>query len=253
MMQRFREAIEFPANPFVALADFVILIVFVLMLSDLRQTILNGKLIERMAVTQAQSQLRQDMSGKGLVSLTENEKQALDQAFEKQTLTQPPAFAVGDLQRFRLEGRAVFRGPDYTRVSPDGADLLHAIGKILAAYQGNLDDPGSGLFKRVAVEGLASARDGAESYQWQVSVDRAQEATRTLMQGTNLSSKVMAVTGRGAWSDTADKPDGPSNQRIEILIAYDGKRTLNYLKNLKSSQPNAARDTKRVSPANSPQ
>lgn len=226
MKHRVSEVIEFPANPFVALADFVIVLLLVLTLVVLHQSISSNRIIERLAVTAAQEKLRKTV---GMPMLAN--KNDLPHALSENGLVLK--HADGDLQRFRFPGAMFYAaGQSRTSSTATGATLLE-FGRALASEQGDPRVLGSGLFKRVSIEGNADRSEGNDSQVWALSMARAQQAASLLQQKTSLSPGLIEITGRGCWGDynlevTPDMSAATRervhayNRHLDIVVYYSG-------------------------------
>ena len=222
-MKQLREAIDFVANPFVAVADFLMLLVIVLTLAILQQSVASSRLMERMAILELQQTLLKQMSDV-------HQKPSLRNAYSRGSIRQ--TWIDGDLQRFWLDGNLLFRKDNTTVIdSHRGAPVLAAIGSMLKRYQGNLNDPGSGMFKRVIIEGHAARGAGDDARVWTLSLERARAALAVIQSQGGLSPKLLEASGRGCWvSPEIDRTGAATSaDRIEIVIIYSGNRAMQYL------------------------
>ena len=226
MKRRSLDVIEFPANPFVALADFVIVLLLVLTLVLLHQSISSNRVIERLAVATAQEKLQKSLGVPILVDSND-----LTNSLKEDRLVLK--HADGDLQRFRFPGSMFYEAeqPVTTSVVAQAA-LLH-FGAILASDQGDPHIRGSGLFKRISIEGNADRSEGDDARVWTLSLERAQQAAALLQQKTNLAPGVIEVTGRGCWGDynlevTPDMSTDTRtrvrayNRHLDVVVYYSG-------------------------------
>jgi hypothetical protein len=96
--------IEFPANPFVALADFLIILLLVMILAVVHQSLGANKVIERTAVSTLQDQLLKkcwspdDQSCQSLALRQAHARGEFDETYRD-----------GDLQRFRFKHTLFFK------------------------------------------------------------------------------------------------------------------------------------------------
>jgi len=215
MKQTF-DGIDFPANPFVVLVDFLLLFVLVLLLSVLQQSVASSQWIERMAVSDLQKRLENEVKSHPNLS--------------KLVLK---TWTDGDLQRFWLDGKLLFATPHSIIVdSPEGMARLSEIGSIFKKYQGNPLDPGSGLYKRIIIEGHSSISEGSTEHTWALSLQRANSALNILQGHSGLAPQLLEASGRGCWL----KPYIQSGWavRIEIVVAYSGGRSMKFMQSLDS-------------------
>ena len=226
MKRRNLEVIEFPANPFVALADFVIVLLLVLTLVVLHQSISSNRVIERLAVAIAQEKLQKSLGVPLLVDMN-------DQAHSLNESGLVLKHADGDLQRFRFPGALFYSAGQTTLASSSAQDALLRFGNTLASAQGNPRDLGSGLFKRVSIEGNADRSEGNDAQVWALSMARAQQAAGLLQQKTSLAPGLIEITGRGCWGDynlevTPEmSPDTRArvrayNRHLDVVVYYSG-------------------------------
>ncbi|HLY64118.1 MAG TPA: hypothetical protein VKU60_01190, partial [Chloroflexota bacterium] len=165
MKARFQDVIEFPANPFVALADFVVVLLVILVLAIVEQNITNSSLVARASVASLQKEINATVRKIAPPDLASG-------IVERKV--------DGDLQRFRIDGANAF-DPDSAILKPRGRALLIRFGQMLAECQGNPyrdDRP----FKRIIVEGHADMAEmgGQEDAVWRLSSERALAAISVL-------------------------------------------------------------------------
>lgn len=235
MKRRLSEVIEFPANPFVALTDFLVVLILILILAILHQTVSSSRLIERMAISQLQQQLLTEISTQASGS---SKTAILNKAYHQGQIKQ--TWVDGDLQRFRLQGKIFFDHGKATLSSAQAKQILTAFGEILRSHEGNLNDPGSGLYKRIIVEGHADRSEGDNGQVWSLSLERASQGTSVLQQAAGLSPLLIEASGRGCWDNNtivthSMTPQQASdvtadNRRLEIVIVFSGERSMEYLR-----------------------
>jgi len=232
------DSIEFPANPFVALADLMIVLLLIVLLALLHQSVSSSRLIERMAVADLQTQLFAAQQGKTASSQT---NPILQKAFQKGDCKL--AWVDGDLQRFRISGALLFDPNSHELRSRSGEDkaraVLLAFGQVLAKQQGDLQDPGSGLFKRIVVQGNTDVTEGTDAQQWSLSLARAQTVVNILQKEAHISPMLIEASGRSHWdpaeftgsakTDQQRREIADHNRRIDIVIVYSGRRAMQYI------------------------
>jgi hypothetical protein len=234
-MRRARhEIIEFPANPFVALADFLIVLLLVLVLAVLHQSVSSNRLIARMAVDDLQKLLLSRCRGADSGFRTDP---VLRRAFDTKLVAE--TYRDGDLQRFWFDSRLLYprastdgRGP--TAAKPEGGRILAAFGSVLRQHQGNPSDPNTRPFKRIIVEGHADRSEGDDAQVWALSLARAGAAVRLLVERSGIHPMLVEASGRGCWERPNPRYGGGSSaarsRRLEIVVVYSDKRALEYLK-----------------------
>ena len=239
MNKRIWESIDFPANPFVALADFVIVVLLILIMAFVYQSISTNRLQERIAVEKLQNRLSQDCRKP---STTDPDQERLHEAFEHNRIV--CTYTDGDLQRFWFDSSLFYQSGQPTAANPDKWRVLVAFGKALARYQGLKRDPDSGLYnglyKRIEINGNADRSEGSDAQTWYDSLARAQEAALVLQKQAGIHPELILATGSGCWvrpkpiSPAIDKqPDALKNKRLEIVIVYAGQLAVNYAKQIK--------------------
>ena len=241
MKRRKLEFIEFPANPFVALTDFLVVLILILILAILHQTVSSSRLIERMAISQLQQQLLSEMS---TPSPEIAKDPILNDAYDKGQIKQ--TWVDGDLQRFRLQGNLFFTPSSTTIDSLRARQIVVALGQVLVSHQGNLSDPGSGLYKRIIVEGHADRSEGTDPQVWSLSLERARQGATLLQQTAGLSPLLIEASGRGCWDNNAEVTQSMSakqmadvradNRRLEIVVVFSGERSMQYLRQQSTSR-----------------
>lgn len=213
------EAITFPANPFVALADFIMVLMVILILSIVHQSLSSSSLLERAAVDSAQQELRQHIETR---------------IGKSSGLTQ--THVDGDLQRFLISGHLSFRH-NSAEMLPESVQLLHQFGDEIAAQQGTLQADNSRPFKRIIVEGHADAatEKNAQGGLWGLSMRRAQAAVMILEQECHIYPKLLEASGRGGSIPLQRSPEqsaadaAEANHRLQLIIVYSGKVSMTYL------------------------
>lgn len=234
-------AITFPANPFVALADLAIALVLILVLAVLHESVSSNRLIERVAVHAVERKLVAETADDNASS----PGRVLARATKNGEFRQ--LWIDGDLQRFRIHGPLCF-GPRSNILRPAAGgqvgvkSILAAFGRVLSRHEGNLRDPGSGLFKRIIVEGNADPSEGDDAARWKLSLARAQAVVAVLERDGHLSPEVIEASGRGSWDPAVVVQAGMSpqqrtaaaaaNRRIELVLAYSGVRAEQFLTRL---------------------
>jgi len=226
MKRRVLDVIEFPANPFVALADFVIVLLLVLTLVVLHQSISSNRVIERLAVAIAQEKLQKSLRVPVLI-----DRNDVAHSLKEDQLVLK--HADGDLQRFRFPGATFYGAEQSVTTSSAAQEALLEFGRTLASDQGDPHALGSGLFKRVSIEGNADRSEGNDAQVWALSLARAQQAATLLQQKTNLAPGIIEVTGRGCWGDLnlEATPDmslktrarvRAYNRHLDVVVYYSG-------------------------------
>jgi flagellar motor protein MotB len=217
---RFQDVIEFPANPFVALADFVIVLLIILVLTIVEQSITNSSLIARASVAGLQKEINSAVRQIAPPNLAHG-------IVEREV--------DGDLQRFRIDGANAF-APDSAVLKPRGRALLIRFGEMLAARQGNPyreERP----FKRITIEGHADPAEmgGEEDAVWRLSEERAACALSVLRHETSLHPTLMEASGHGQYDPVMNRGDAPlpiverSNRSLEVIVVYSGDIAIRYL------------------------
>ena len=233
------QGIDFPANPFVALADFVIVLVLILIVTIVHQSISNSSLMERAAVASTQHELNVDViSSTGLRSLNLNES-GNNRPMHRAEQDFAEIFVDGDLQRFRLRGALSFARGSAT-LTPEGKVLLSAFARQLAQRQGSPYHPETRPFKRVIINGNADVTEGDEKHVWALSVQRALDAVAVLRQ-QGVHPELLEASGRGAYEPVLfpDPAQGEmvaeTNRRLDIIVVYSGNISLHFLINRRAS------------------
>jgi len=243
MKQLLEEAIDFPANPFVVLADFLIVLLIILILSVLQQSMASSGMTKRMAVASLQEQLKQECMQ------PPPEAQSLRKAYGKEFWQY---WVDGDLQRFRFRGDVCFNGRAVSTIpiNSRGWQIFTFFGRLLKSRQGDTKHPGHGLYKRVIVEGHVDVSEADDEHAMSVSLARAQSVVQ-ILRGAGVNPALLEASGRGGW-DPASLPSKEKtphqahldNRRIDIVIVYSGENALTYLNSEReahSSQRGATR------------
>jgi flagellar motor protein MotB len=230
-----RDIIEFPANPFVALADFLMVLLLVLIMAIVHQIITNSRHMERLAVDEQSKTLR------GLAERNPALRAAMNRGAFRQS------YYDGDLQRFRIQGSLSF-DKDSDALKPEGRRLLQEFGRVLAQQQGNPFNPITRPFKRVIVNGNADWSEGesddpklAERKVWELSVRRAEAAVIAIREGAKplLHPSLIEASGRGSYDPAmlldSRNPDpavvAENNRRLEVIVVYSGEQTRKFMEN----------------------
>lgn len=222
--------IEFPANPFVVLADFLIMLLLVVVLAVVHQSLGTNKVIERTAVSVLQDQLN------GRLWSADNRvcKSGMLRAFhERGQLVE--TYRDGDLQRFWFGYPVVFARGSGKLETQQGQRLLQEFGRVLASSQGNPRYPETRPFKRIIVEGHADRSEGSNEATWAISLARANQATLLLCKGTRLSPELVEASGRGCWvpvrriAGNSGRSLAEANRRIEIIVVYAGRQSVDHI------------------------
>jgi hypothetical protein len=219
-----REVIEFPANPFVALADFVMVLLLVLILTSSYLSLTNSRLLERSAVALAQKNWNASIRSLDCNKVTYANKPAL---FESDV--------DGDLQRFRINGRVCYAHPRDHMLSPDGHAALVAFGNRLAQIQADDKDLYSRPFKRIYVNGHADRSEGDEASTWQLSLERANEGAQILINECHIYPDLVEISANGTHKPAADTNNpaeahavAEANRRLDIVVVYSGENLLSF-------------------------
>lgn len=237
MRRRRSDAVDFPANPFIVLADFVITLLLIMILGIIHQSISSSSFLQRTAIDALQKHLMTELSG---VDPHNASDPVLKQAFQTNLIQR--TISDGDLQRFWLNGKFCFDWRS-SQITPGGQKLLAAFASVLSRYQGDRQRRGNGLFKYIIVEGHADPGEGSPVEVKNLSVQRAQAAVQILKNGEQgLSPVLIKECGRGDL-DRGNFYFNPVemtklsaaditllNKRIEIVVVYSGKRALDYYK-----------------------
>jgi len=213
------------------MADFLMIVVLTLILATLYQSVSSSRLIERMAVAELQQKLLKNMSSG---DANTPDAKILSDAFRNGQVKQ--TYVDGDLQRFWFAGTLFFNSQDSSKITLNqGVSVLTAFGEVLKKYEGDPSDLGSGLYKRVIVEGHAGRSEGDSDATWMYSLLRANSAVNILQSRSDLPGGLLEASGRGKWiaSDIIlrSQSETDRNRRIEIVIVYSGKRAFQYLQN----------------------
>ena len=231
MKPKYRGDLEFPANPFVALADFLFVVMIVLILAVVHQSVATNKAVERLAVDAHQKHMRDSF-------WSPNDKvcrsSVLRDAYNKGIFGE--IYRDGDLQRFWFDPRLFYTERSSVVPTSRGMQLIDEFGRVLAASQGNPSDPKSRPYKRVIIEGHADKYEGSVDVVWGLSIARANRAVIRLHTITGLSPNLLEASGRGAWEPQLGKltdgrpvPQGQMNRRIEIVLVYAGPQSVDYI------------------------
>lgn len=210
-MARSRASVPFPANPFVALADLLMLVVLLLVLVLVQHSLISAGMLKRMAVERKQVQLNDR-----ILRLTV-------QAHGTAPIEQ--YYVDGDLQRFRMPGWQCFDHGSAT-LKPAAQASLVEMGRILREYHGENAEPGYGLYKRVEVHGNVDRGECAQGMEWKLSLRRAEAAASALLQG-GLYERVLVVSGVGA-NYPAKEGRSPHNRRVDIVVVYSADNVIKY-------------------------
>jgi hypothetical protein len=237
------EAIDFPANPFVALSDFTMVVLLLVVLGFVYQSVSSNRLFERLAVTNLQSRLQTELSGKGADAASRSAAcQQLFRGFANNTVVGKATDTDGDLQRFRIDGATLYRNtadplPPRYELTPEGRQMLTGFGEILRNHQGDTAKPGTGLFKRIQIQGNADRSEGDDNAVWLLSLARAREAAQILQNEGGVSPLLIEATGRGCWDprrlpgqtrNNGSEERAAQNRRLEIVIIYSAVRAAQY-------------------------
>lgn len=244
MKKRVWESIEFPANPFVALADLVIVVLLILIMAFVYQSISTNRLQERIAIEQFQKSFNTDCQKP---STTDADQERLHEAFQQKRIV--CTYVDGDLQRFWFDS-SLFYQSGSVAIAPNDASkdkwrVLIAFGKALARYQGTKRDPDTGLYngmyKRIEINGNADRSEGNDAQVWYDSLARAQEAALVLQNRAGIHPDLILATGSGCWvrpkpiGNASDKqPNALKYKRLEIVVVYAGQLAVKYAKQIKT-------------------
>jgi len=230
MRSLYRGEIEFPANPFVALADFLIILLLVMILAVVHQSLGANKVIERTAVSDLQDRLvRSCWSSNGSVCRSPLLRNAHARGEFDET------YRDGDLQRFWFKESLFFSTKSSEVQTERGRRLLAEFGRILANSQGDPTSPETRPFKRVIVEGHADRSEGSPEEIWSLSLARANQAVVLLYAKSKLSPSLIEASGRGCWEPARGSvravPAVASklNKRLEIVVVYAGRQSVDHI------------------------
>jgi len=222
--------IEFPANPFVALADFLIILLLVMILAVIHQSLGANKVIERTAVSTLQEKLRNKCwSNNDRLCMSKILRDAHKRGEFKET------YRDGDLQRFWFKQSLFFTSGTYTIGTERGKKLLIEFGRILAKSQGDAKNPQTRPFKRVIVEGHADRSEGTPEALWSLSSARANQAVILLYSKSHLAPNHIEASGRGAWEpakgarSVSPQIASQLNKRLEIVVVYSGRQSVDHI------------------------
>lgn len=208
-MNRLEQPLQFPANPFVALADLLMLVVLVLVLVLVQQSLVSTGMLKRMAVEKQQVRLNTR-----IMDLP---------ATIKGAAPVEQYWVDGDLQRFRIPGALCF-GAGSADLKRGARASLNVMGLLLTQYHGTGAAPGYGPFKRVEVHGNVDRGECPSDRVLALSLRRAEAAARALMQG-GLWERVLVVSGRGA-NDPAKQGQSADNRRVDIVVVYSAENVI---------------------------
>jgi len=225
------DGVEFPANPFVALADFLLVLLLIFALGYAAIKIGDESLYQRLSVERLQERMSRELhdaysnSADAVVAGSWGKHVSLD-------------YKEGDLQRWWIDGTLFYEQGSAFVGSKAGHELLVTMGKTFASVQGNADKPGSGYFKRIIIEGHADRSEGDDLRVWQLSLARAQEAALILQKEAGIHPRLLEVSGRGCWWPRAYPSVGArpgtilaENRRLEIVVVYSPEGAQRFLRN----------------------
>lgn len=216
-----QESLEFPANPYIALADFTLALLLVVILGYASAKAGNEALLQRVIVEKQQQDLLKAMNDKFVLPKPKHPVAI----WNKEILC---TYQDGDLQRYWIDGRLLFPGGSTTVTRRQrGYWTLRAIGGVLADYdRKNRQRDETGSFKRVLVEGHASPWEGGELRKMEISQERSRSVAAVLQESL-LSSKLIEASGRGDRypprvppKERAKLPKGLEPRRVEIIVIY---------------------------------
>ncbi len=230
MKNAFSGEIDFPADPFVALADFLIVLLLVMILAVVHQSLGANKVIERTAVSDLQDRLLSSCwSTDDNLCMSAILRDAHARGEFKET------YRDGDLQRFWFEQSLFFSGGSSNIATERGRKLLAEFGRILAKSQGDAVNPETRPFKRIIVEGHADRSEGPPEATWSLSLARANQAVILLYATSHLAPNLIEASGRGCWEPAIGvagaSPDRASqlNKRLEIVVVYAGRQSVDHI------------------------
>lgn len=225
--------IEFPANPFIVVADFLTVVLLLMMLAVLHQSISSNNVLKRLAIQELQDRIGKSKDPKQHSEL-ENDP-VLYKALQNNDLLETQR--DGDLQRFWLNGELCFTDNDPTHLSADGRNLIQHFSAILARHQGPSSSPENGWYKYILVEGHADRSEGDPQQVAELSFARALD-TESCMESAHLSNVLIKAYPRESldpWfkyfseqqlSCMTKVPHLLRNRRVEIVIVYSGDRAI---------------------------
>lgn len=221
MRRTYKESIEFPANPFVAFADFILMTLVVVTLGFIYQSVYSKEVIQRIAVQNLQKHLRDELRNSIQNSMPEGSNLIREV---------PPD---GDLQRFTFDGSYLYEKEikkEATSLTKSGRMLLTQFGQLLHKYEGDVDHPGHGLFKRISVQGNCDASEGDDDTVWRISQARAREVAEILQRDCKINGELIEATGRGSWDKSTLSRDSLKNRRVDIVVYYSGVNAVEFEK-----------------------
>jgi hypothetical protein len=224
MRRAYRDSIDFPANPFVAFADFILMILVLVTLGFIYQNVYNDEVIQRLAVQRLQGLLQKDFYG----GLDDGQRRF---AIEK--------FKDGDLQRFTFDGAYLYNkgvNEESSKLNNSGRMLLVKFGKVLHEYEGDSTRPGYGLFKRISIQGNCDKSEGDDDTLWKISQARAREVAEIFQRDCKINPELIEATGRGSWDKSTLSSDMLKNRRLDIVVYYSGARAVEFEKKIQSQQ-----------------
>lgn len=217
------EAIAFPANPFVAFADFLLVLVLILIVAYLAQSITSSSLAQRAAVASLQKDINVHLHD-GLMSSGGFPADAFQEVY-----------VDGDLQRFQLRGDLAFEAGSW-ELKPAAKTILKQFALQIVRYQKSPRP-----FKRITLLGHADASEGDTRRCWNLSVERARTALNYLQDNTQIDTGMLEVSGIGK-NELAVKPGDRSrsefasaNRRLDVIVIYSGDRAWSYQLNARPS------------------
>jgi outer membrane protein OmpA-like peptidoglycan-associated protein len=215
------EAIVFHANPFIALADFLVVLLLVLIIAYLAQNLSSSSLAQRAAIATIQKDINVRMVS------------GLQQVPRLPADTFQEVYADGDLQRFQLRGDLAFDAKSWV-LKTEGKEALSRFAAQIVRLQSNPRP-----YKRITLLGHADASEGSpgrsgEIARWDISQQRAREALLFLRDHTGINTSVLEVSGIGSNEDAvnpgAATPHGvaAANRRLDVIIIYSGDVAQSY-------------------------
>ena len=215
------EAISFHANPFVALADFLVVLLLVLIIAYLAQNLSSSSLAQRAAVVTVQK----DINVRIVTGLRQAPPLPAD--------TFQEVYADGDLQRFQLRGDLAF-DPKKSVLKAEGKEALSRFAAQIVRLPTN-----PRAYKRIVLLGHADVTEGGsgrngEVVRWDLSQQRAREALLFLREHTGINTSLLEVSCIGS-NEPAVNPDAvtphgipAANRRLDVIIVYSGAVAHSY-------------------------
>lgn len=230
-----RDVIDFPANPFVAFADFLVTILLILILAFVYETFFMNNMFERVAVQNVQNDLLNDLQrqpktqpGQSADSISSTQQQ-LSQAFRVNLVQQ--TWQDGDLQRFWFDDSLSYANTGQSAEPPDHWAALIAFARNLANRQGTVSTEGSRPFKRIIVEGNSHVPSGSApelaQAAWTSALGAAVKAAGIMESDGGVDPSLIEISGRVNSDENEDKFG--RRAVLCIVVTYSGSQAGKYV------------------------